>query len=338
MLTNIAVPSIPVARALMIAPWVASAQSLGAPAEALLVRTGIRPDVLQHATAAVPLKKVFCWIELLCQSLGTEHLGLDVGCATRYEDLGHYGRMVMSALTLHQYLQQGISLYGTVVVGQSFWLSAHGAQVRLNLSAPWDTELGEYQTYLNSFAIIIGNVRRFAGPDWAPSEISFGFSAREAIPAAEIFGGTRVVYRPGQTYLEFPRAMLGLRLRHHAPAAAAGQSALSRPLPKDLAGLVELQIESLLPDRAVPVDLVAETLGTSRRSLQRGLAVQGVSYTDLLTAVRVRRAATWLECTDKPVVEIALDLGYTDPSNFTRAFRRQTGVSPKAFRDTAGHG
>jgi AraC-like DNA-binding protein len=97
---------------------------------------------------------------------------------------------------------------------------------------------------------------------------------------------------------------------------------------------VELQIESLLSDRAVAVDLVAETLGTSRRSLQRGLAVHGVSYTDLLAQVRLRRAADWLEHTEKPVVDIALDLGYTDPSNFTRAFRRQTGVSPKAFRDT----
>ena len=111
--TNIALPSVPVARALMIAPWMASAQSLGAPAEALLRRAGIRPEVLRHATAAVPLKKVFCWIELVCRSLGTEHLGLDVGCATRYEDFGHYGRMVMNALTLREYLQKGISLYST---------------------------------------------------------------------------------------------------------------------------------------------------------------------------------------------------------------------------------
>ena len=180
--TKIAVPSVPVVRALMIAPWVASAQSLGAPAEVLLGRAGIRSEVLRHATAAVPLKKLFCWIELVCQSLGTEHLGLDVGCATRYEDFGHYGRMVLSALTLREYLQKGISLYGTVVVGQSFWLSAHGAQVRLNLSGPWDPELGDYQSYLNSFAIIIASIRRFAGPGWAPTEISFGFRAREADP------------------------------------------------------------------------------------------------------------------------------------------------------------
>jgi AraC-like DNA-binding protein len=334
--TNIAVLSIPVARALVIAPWMETAQSLGAPAEALLVRAGIRPEVLDHAAAAIPLKKFFYWMELLCLSLGTEHLGVDVADATGIEDLGHYGRMLAGALTLHQYLQQGISLYGTLVVGQSFWLSAQGSQVRINLSGPWEPDLGEYQNYLYSFAVTIANIRRFAGPDWAPTEISFGFRAREAIPADDIFGGTRVLYRPGQTYIQFPRAMLGLRLRQSPPAPAAEQSALSRPLPPDLAGLVQLQIESLLPDRAVPVDLVAESLGTSRRSLQRGLALQGVSYTDLLTAVRVRRAATWLECTDKPVMEIALDLGYTDASNFTRAFRRQTGVSPQAFRDTAG--
>jgi len=98
---------------------------------------------------------------------------------------------------------------------------------------------------------------------------------------------------------------------------------------------VELQIESLLADGATPIDRVAATLGTSRRSLQRGLATHGVSYTDLLTAVRLRRAADWLSHTDRPVVEIALDLGYSDPSNFTRAFRRETGVSPRTFRHQA---
>ena len=106
-------------------------------------------------------------------------------------------------------------------------------------------------------------------------------------------------------------------------------------MPRDFAGLVALQIAALLPGRAVSVDVAAETLDMSRRSLQRGLAAHGTSYTDLLAQVRLRRAAEWLERTDKPVVEIALDLGYADASNFARAFRRQTGVSPSAFRQVA---
>ena len=319
----------------MLSPWVDYLKTQGAPVDALLERSGIRPELLCHPTAALPLRKVFHWIELACRSLGTEHIGLEIGDATSNEDLGHYGRALSSALTLYDYINQGISLYGTVVVGQSFWLSGHANRARINLGAPWDPGLGDYQSYLYSFAITIANIRRFAGPDWRPTEISLGFSTREPPPAAEFFDSARLLYRPGYAYIEFPREILGLSLRNRSRESTSERPASLERLPTDLAGLAELQIQSLLSGQTVPIDLVAESLGTSRRSLQRGLAAQGVSYSELLSEVRIRRAAQWLEESDKPVVEIALDLGYTDASNFTRAFRRQTGVSPKAFRDAA---
>lgn len=319
----------------MIAPWTDYLQRQGAPTERLLERSAIRAELLRQPTAAVPLKKLFHWLELACRSLGTEHMGLHVGSTTTNEDLGHYGRVLSSALTLYEYINQGIALYGTVVVGQSFWLTRHGSQARINLGAPWEPGVADYQTYLNSFAITIANIRRFAGPNWRPTTISFGFKAREARPAAEIFESAPVIYRPGRTYIEFPWTLLGLSRRNPAQGLTAERPARPDRLPNDLAGLVELQIESLLSSQGLPIDLIAESLGASRRSLQRGLAVQGVSYSDLLSGVRIRRAAESLEATEKPVVEIALDLGYTDASNFTRAFRRQTGVSPKAFRDAA---
>ena len=65
--------------------------------------------------------EAFRWAELACRSLGTEHLGLHVGCETPIEDLGPYGRELARARTLQQYLRQGISLYGAVVTGQRFW-------------------------------------------------------------------------------------------------------------------------------------------------------------------------------------------------------------------------
>ncbi len=89
-------------------------------------------------------------------------------------------------------------------------------------------------------------------------------------------------------------------------------------------------IERLL--QALQVDFVAETLSMGSRSLQRALARQGLTYSQILTETRIRQAAHWLENTDKPIAEIAFDLCYTDASNFSRAFRRHIGVPPLAFR------
>mgnify|MGYP001787607280 CR=1 FL=1 len=70
----------------------------------------------------------------------------------------------------------------------------------------------------------------------------------------------------------------------------------------------------------------------SKRTLQRAMAKEGLNYSDLLVELRMRRALHWLDHTDRPVMDIASALGYTDASNFTRAFRRHTGMSPRAFR------
>ena len=321
----------------MLSPWVAFTANEGAPAEALLERAGIHPELLQQPTAVVPFKRALCWVELAGKSLGTAQLGVQVGAATPIESLGAYGRTLASALTLHQYVEQGISLYRTLVRGQTIWLSAHGNRVRVNLGAAWKPSPGDRQARMNFLAVSIANIRRFAGPQWGPTELSFGFKPREPLPL-DVFGDAPMVDRPGQTYFEFPRPLLGLRLCPDDQRLAVRPTAPIEVLPSDLAGLVQLQIASLLGGRTPSVDLIAETLGTSRRSLQRGLANQGVNYTDLLTKVRLRRAAEWLERSDKPVVEIAFDLGYAEASNFTRAFRQLTGVTPSAFRQAAGRG
>jgi AraC-like DNA-binding protein len=55
----------------------------------------------------------------------------------------------------------------------------------------------------------------------------------------------------------------------------------------------------------------------------------------MLAEARQRLAIDWLENTDKTVGEIAFDLGYTDSSNFSRAFRREVGLTPQAFRGSS---
>lgn len=81
---------------------------------------------------------------------------------------------------------------------------------------------------------------------------------------------------------------------------------------------------------------VARQLGASERSLSRYLAGERTSYRQLLDRTRYRLARELLSHSAVPVADIATRLGYSDPANFNRAFRRWSGRSPGAFRRAGG--
>lgn len=75
------------------------------------------------------------------------------------------------------------------------------------------------------------------------------------------------------------------------------------------------------------LDELAHTLNLSPRTLDRHLKAEGAGFRQLVAEVIVERARTLL-AQGQPVTTVALELGYTDASNFARAFRRATGTSP----------
>ena len=75
--------------------------------------------------------------------------------------------------------------------------------------------------------------------------------------------------------------------------------------------------------------LTGRSLSSFRRDCQEQL---GSSPQRWLLRRRIRRAQELLRQTDQPVAEVAGAVGYEHPSNFVRAFRRQTGQAPSAFR------
>jgi AraC-like DNA-binding protein len=77
----------------------------------------------------------------------------------------------------------------------------------------------------------------------------------------------------------------------------------------------------------------AVSIGLSPRSLQRRLALLDTSFERLVDDWRRGEALRLVTDPARGTTEIALRLGYTDPSHFIRAFRRWEGMSPTAFRN-----
>jgi AraC-like DNA-binding protein len=80
---------------------------------------------------------------------------------------------------------------------------------------------------------------------------------------------------------------------------------------------------------------VAAMLNMSPRTYRRRLSDSGISFQELLDDVRAEHATRHLRENRIPISSIAYQLGFNDPSNFRRAYRRWTGNSPSAVRDAA---
>ena len=91
-------------------------------------------------------------------------------------------------------------------------------------------------------------------------------------------------------------------------------------------------LESVRDGRLPGIDSVAAQLGVSPRTLRRQLSAEGLKFQGILDDIRHRRSLELLRRTDLGIDDIAYRLGYSDPSNFGRAFRKWEGLSPSVWR------
>jgi len=99
---------------------------------------------------------------------------------------------------------------------------------------------------------------------------------------------------------------------------------------KTAAKVRQLLIE-FLPSGDAHQDRVAHRLHRSASTLQRQLQGEGTSYREVLEDTRKQLARDYLEDRQYSHAQIAYLLGFSDQSNFSRAFKRWTGVPPRDF-------
>lgn len=101
---------------------------------------------------------------------------------------------------------------------------------------------------------------------------------------------------------------------------------------------VEAYVRGALGDGKCSVDGCARKLGTSARTLQKRLLRTSVKFSDIVQNERIKLAKHSLLWSDWTLDDIAFRLGYSEQTSFGRAFKRSTGLTPQAFRQSASRG
>jgi len=109
---------------------------------------------------------------------------------------------------------------------------------------------------------------------------------------------------------------------------------LAKAMPKEdtLVDIIANNIRRGLGTDTVSLEHIASELGIETRTLQRQLVKAGTSFQKICDQVRLELACYYLERTALDVTTISLELGYSEASVFSRAFKRWTGSSPDRYR------
>jgi len=326
---------IPFARTSAFKPFIDYLNAIGVPTDQLLRQAHLPARLLDDPEMLVPLFPIYRFIELAARQEHLEDLGVRIAQKASAFDLGAYGAALRGASTVYQYLQIGIRLIGTHSSGTIFWMSTEGDAIRVNQYLIGPAGLGRCIADVYTLILTINMLRRFIGTAWNPGEVRLMVGDETLLGdwkvlrnASPITGQDHSSFTIAHSLMKTPVRGGGARTVMNKSSSQIG----GRLMPVDFVTSIEQLVVSLLADGYPSIHAAADSANMSSRTLQRRLAEAGMTYTGLVKASRIRLARDWLTETDMPIAEIAAKLGYTDISNFARAFHLETGIAPRAFR------
>lgn len=270
---------------------------------------------------------------------GKPWLGLELGAAAQVLSHGPLGLAAAASGTL----QDALTLIARFLSLRAPWLTLtlveQGPRLQLVLT-PLPELLESRRTLLEAALVMLEQLivalsardaadiaveLPWAPPDWARHYASYLRAHCRFVPAASV---ARMTLPPGLA----AAPVLSADPAALAYARAECQRRLAEGVAgRDLRAAIRLQLadpRGPWPDAAT----VARRLGRSLRSFHRDLAAEGLRWQQLLDEARCARACALLTETRRPIAEIALELGFAEPSNFSRVFRRWQGLSPGDYR------
>jgi AraC-like DNA-binding protein len=179
-------------------------------------------------------------------------------------------------------------------------------------------------------------MRELCGQDWLATEVRFAYPRpRDVTPYRQFYGNT-LRFDAGETALLFDRRWLDKPIVRADPLLHLMMtdrvSELESHLGDDLVGQIRRVLPALVTAGGASLAVVARHVGLGARTLNRHLAAERTSFVRLREEARYAIACQLLEGSHLLASEIADRVGYANPSAFSRAFVRWSGVAPAQWR------
>jgi AraC-like DNA-binding protein len=310
----------------------------GVDRQQLLADAGVPAALLDKPDARLTVLQAGGLLYLAMRRSGEPGLGYEIGLHSNLTSHGIMGYGLMSSASLREAIALGekfVQLRLPMLTIKQF-IDGEQAVIDVTETAPLGPTrqclldlflvgLARMAPALTGRAVPIGEVELWF--DYAQPDYYRRFAKR--LPTV-CFDKEVVQLRFPAKYLDFKPATANpvtARMVEEQCAREMEQLGLAGDLVKQVQALITARTEGY-PD----LNAVAEALHMSARSLKRKLQQHDRSFRQLLDTARYRDSIHLLKHSELTIERIASRLGYADPANFTRAFRKWSGMTPSAYR------
>lgn len=295
---------------------------------------GLTHAVIDKKSGFIPKASFTKFFSEVDRAAGVQNIGLMWAPALTVRDYGNWGRYVLGASTLGEALTRAQSV-------MPLHSSSDVTEMRLrrnHASYEYKFSLKGHSSYPDIGFSAVGSVlsifHNFLGNDWRPLHVNCDFPKVRHSDDAEMTFGCPVNWDTDRLEICFPvRDLL-------VSSVASGQDRITledlkrertEEYPRTYVDLVVSILQRQTEIREISLDRIANALNLGPRSLQRRLRSEGDDFRSIANRVVIGRAKELLHEGDLSVKGIAIELGYDNPQNFSRAFKNGTGVSPSEF-------
>ncbi|MDF1628976.1 MAG: AraC family transcriptional regulator [Alcanivoracaceae bacterium] len=302
-----------------------------------LLPDGASQSDFRDPSARLPLQDFVDVVRRAMKLTGAPWLGWDFGATLTLSSHGFLGYAAMSSETLRDAVELAVKFFRTRTTIVDLQLKVEGDTAILELDelvALNDLQPFVVESLFSSFHFM---GLKLLGEVPMDGELRFAFPEPDYYERMKPLIPVPVLFDCAYNQMRFPASRLEQRLRFADPRLARMAEAQCEQEMANIKSPPKLlnQVRRIIlaqSGRFPSVDEAASDLHMSSRTLKRKLQQLGTSYQKILDDLRKGLAVEYLTQTEITVDDIAVQLGYSDASNFARAFRRWTGRSPSDYR------
>ena len=299
-----------------------------------MAQAGLPSRLIEDRAGYIPEDALATFVDQLGRGVGDENIGLLWAPALTVRDYGVWGDHVLCAPTLGEALtwaQSAMPFHSSA--DRTTW---HADTEHLYYS--YNFGLKQHPAYpaiaYSALGSVLSIFRHYLGSGFRPACIKCDFTHSGHSEAAEEVFGCPIYWDSDRLEIGFDRRLLKQR-KHGGYGRVITIEDVRRDrsklMPRNMSDLVSLMLHLRSDSDRKSLESIAEDLDLGPRTVQRRLAQEDTSFREVMKLHSIQRAKELLAHGGLSVTQIATEIGFTSQSNFSRAFRKQVGLSPSEF-------